>query len=92
MVHLKRFNSKLKFLAAIGGANKDLDLVWTAMAANTNARNNFADNVLAFIIENQLDGIGKREELIFNLGRHLNRFPNSILSFLLHQTLIGESC
>jgi chitinase len=59
LVALKSRNPNLKVMAAVGGYNPGLDGVWPSMAGNSGARNNFASNVLPFLQNNGLDGIGK---------------------------------
>jgi GH18 family chitinase len=56
---LKYQSPDLKVLAAVGGYNEDLVEHWSAMAADYKTRDNFAINVLEFIRNNHLDGIGE---------------------------------
>jgi GH18 family chitinase len=58
-VSLKAQNPNLKVLAAVGGYNYNLLSAWPTMAASPVSRNNFATNVLKFLQDNRLDGIGK---------------------------------
>lgn len=59
MVHLKQQNPSLKVLAAVGGGDDALVPIWTQMAANPAARENFARNIYNFVVTHSLDGIGK---------------------------------
>lgn len=58
MVHLKQQNPNLKVLAAVGGGDDTLVPIWTTMAANPTARENFATNIYNFVVAHSLDGIG----------------------------------
>lgn len=60
MVHLKQQNPNLKVLAAVGGGDDALVQIWTTMAANPTARENFAKNIYNFVVAHSLDGIGKQ--------------------------------
>lgn len=44
---------------AVGGYNEALVPVWSAMAASPGARENFARNILNFIQQNRMDGVGE---------------------------------
>jgi len=64
LISLKSQRPDLKIIAAVGGYNELMVPDWSAMAGNANARSNFARNVLNFLRNNNLNGIG---ELWFKL-------------------------
>jgi chitinase len=59
LVSLKSKNPNLKILAAIGGYNEGLVASWSNLAGSSAARNNFANNILSFLQNNNLNGIGE---------------------------------
>lgn len=59
IVALRNQRPDLKVLAAVGGYNEPMQIHWSTMAANPEARGNFARNVLDFIRRANLNGIGE---------------------------------
>lgn len=57
-VRYKSQNPRLKCIVAVGGYNPDLVLPWYQMAESSAARLNFANNLLNFIRNTGLDGVG----------------------------------
>lgn len=56
---LKIQNPHLKLEIAIGGYNEAMQVEWEIMAENYDYRVNFGRNVLAFLQQNNLDGVGE---------------------------------
>jgi chitinase len=50
-------NPNLKIIAAIGGWSDAMMYVWSDMAANSNSRTNFANNIFNFLQRFNLNGI-----------------------------------
>ncbi|KAJ6647278.1 Acidic mammalian chitinase [Pseudolycoriella hygida] len=57
VVALKAQNPALQIIIAVGGYNVPLVPVWSAMAASAAARNSFANNLLAFVRQHNLNGV-----------------------------------
>lgn len=58
---LRSMNPNIKLLAAVGGYNEDLIPIWSRMAASSTARQAFANNVLSFLRQYNLNGIGENK-------------------------------
>lgn len=83
LVSLKSRNPNLKVMAAVGGADSSLLSDWSSLAGSLSIRDNFAANVLTFLQNNNLDGIG----MIFK--RDL-KFNSHILTSFTTQTSTGS--
>lgn len=58
-VNLRNTSPGLRVLVAVGGYNEALVPVWSAMAANSGSRENFARNILSFLQQFNLNGVGE---------------------------------